>query len=77
MSYGELRIGNGTHTGQMLGYCPQCSLYHGSGPAREACLRLLAAPEESAAEAKAWRALKVAIALEQSKTVIRSVQPVS
>jgi hypothetical protein len=72
VGYGELRVGNGTHMGRMLGYCPDCSLYHGSGPAREACLRLMAADEESAAEGRAWRALQVAISLEQTDPIIRA-----
>lgn len=59
-----VQAGNGTHTGSMLGYCPDCGLYHGSQAARSACARLLAAVEPTA-ELAAWRELKQVVAEEQ------------
>lgn len=52
-----------THTGSMLGYCPCCSLYHGSIEARIACASLNAATDE-ALQLQAWRALKTAVEAE-------------
>ena len=63
MEYGEIRAGNGTHTGKMLGYCRSCGLYHSSPTAQVCCTRLLNAGSQSA-EMIAWRALKVAVAQE-------------
>ena len=63
MASGEIRVGNGTHTGRMLGYCPACGLYHGSPAARESCARLQAAASP-AEEMTAWGALKAAVTLE-------------
>jgi hypothetical protein len=59
----EIIAGNGTHTGRMLGYCPDCGIYHGSPEARMACEGLQAAvnPLE---EIAAWRTLKFAVAAE-------------
>ena len=65
MSLGKIQIGNGTHTGRMLGYCPDCGVYHGSPAAREACQRLLAAANPSE-ELAAWRALKTVVAGERT-----------
>jgi hypothetical protein len=63
VEYGGIRAGNATHTGRMLGYCPQCGLYHSGRAAEASCARLLAAANESD-EMVAWRALKVAVAME-------------
>lgn len=73
MSYGALRVGSGTHASRLLGYCPDCGLYHGSGPARAACLQLITAAPETPAEVAAWSALKTAIELEQSVRITRTV----
>lgn len=68
MEYGEIRVGNGTHTGRLLGYCRSCGLYH-SGPAAQACCTRLLSAGNQADEMFAWRALKVAVALEMSRTL--------
>lgn len=56
----DIRAGNGTHTGRMLGYCPSCSLYHDGARSRASCSRLMNAnnPRE---ELAAWAALKDAV----------------
>jgi hypothetical protein len=61
----EIRAGNGTHTGRMLGYCPDCGLYHGGAEAAASCNGLTVAVG-AGEEAVAWLALKVAIAAEES-----------
>ena len=63
MGTGVIRAGNGTHTGMMLGYCPDCGLYHGSPDARELCAQLVRAAD-LAEELRIWRALKAVVALE-------------
>ena len=57
----EIRAGNGTHTGRMLGYCPDCGLYHEGQKAAATCgaLQMAASPSE---EAIAWGAHKTALA---------------
>lgn len=72
MTRQNVQVGNGTHTGQMLGYCPDCGLYHGSAPARAACMDLMTAESETPAEAVAWRALKDAIDLERVGPITRA-----
>ena len=63
MAAAEIRVGNGTDAGRMMGYCPDCGLHHGSPAARASCAVLASAatPEE---ELTAWRALKELVALE-------------
>ena len=70
MEYGEIRVGNGTHTGRMLGYCRSCGLYHSGAAAQVSCSRLLRAIDQRD-EMIAWRALKVAVALEQESPPMR------
>lgn len=60
--------GNGTHTGQLLGYCPQCGLYHSSHKAERACMRYRAA--SAATENRRWRELKGAVANEAFKPFV-------
>lgn len=71
MSGERVLVGNGTHTGQMLGYCASCGVYHGGPLANAACLRLRAAAAETAEEALAWVALKTAVVLEQARSFPR------
>lgn len=63
MTIGEMRAGNATHTGRMLGYCTACGLYHGGTEAAASCGALQGAigPEE---EAIGWLALKRAVSRE-------------
>ena len=70
MSGERVLVGNGTHTGQMLGYCQSCGVYHGGPLANAACLRLRAAAAETAEEALAWAALKAAVTLESVRSLL-------
>ena len=56
----EIRAGNGTHTGRMLGYCPDCGLYHQGRKGAASCVALqrVVSPSE---EAIAWGAHKTVL----------------
>lgn len=63
MPINHVRAGR-THTGAILGYCPDCTLYHASPAATVACMSLRDATGDVALEADAWKTLKSTIEAE-------------
>jgi hypothetical protein len=59
----QIRVGNATHTGRMLGYCAECGLHHGGTQAATSCSALLGAIGTEEEQSK-WRALKRAVSRE-------------